>query len=350
MNEQSINFFRHLEDAVVKALEITDMSNPKRFFGCLMDIASVDPEISGAPEFSLLSCIGKPEFLSCFRMEEAEKAQRAAWQTERAEMGAKHTGNAEWIVQQTGEAAKTLTKDMNLMEVFAFSMVFVNASCRVQGLGQPFHIDIYQSEKKQETPVTIGQTFSFGSYPQTERGESRPIDWIVLRVEGKKALLISKYALDRKRYNEYFTDITWEKCTLRSWLNETFFDKAFLPEEQKRILTTTVSADRNPEYNTDPGKDTRDRVFLLSIQEAEELFASDEDRICKTTGYAARQGAWVDDRDFVRGAACWWWLRSPALLGSRAASVCDDGATFCRGNFVNDDIPAVRPALWINLE
>lgn len=53
------------------------------------------------------------------------------------------------------------------------------------------------------------------------------IEWMVLAVEGDEALLLSKYALDTQPYHDVEVDITWEKCTLRTWLNETFLAAAF---------------------------------------------------------------------------------------------------------------------------
>lgn len=41
--------------------------------------------------------------------------------------------------------------------------------------------------------------------------------------------------------------------------------RAFGTEEQMRIQNVIVSADNNPEYNTDPGRTTTDKVFLLNV-------------------------------------------------------------------------------------
>ena len=49
------------------------------------------------------------------------------------------------------------------------------------------------------------------------------------------------------------------------------------------IPTVTVSANKNPKYDTDPGNTAKDRVFLLSIVEAEKYFTSDEARKCIPT-------------------------------------------------------------------
>ena len=85
----------------------------------------------------------------------------------------------------------------------------------------------YDSEK-----FTIGNYVAFGTYPQTAAGTDKtPIEWLVLDRDGNKALIISRYGLDAQPYNTKCTDITWEKCTLRTWLNSTFMNKAFTSEE-----------------------------------------------------------------------------------------------------------------------
>ena len=99
-------------------------------------------------------------------------------------------------------------------------------------------------------------------------------------------MLISKYGLDAKPYNEKITGITWESCTLRKWLNNDFLNAAFSAEERAIISKTRVTADENPEYDTSPGNDTNDKIFLLSITEVNKYFSSDEARKCAPTDYA----------------------------------------------------------------
>ena len=201
--------------------------------------------------------------------------------------------------------------------------------------------------------VEVGDTLLFGAYEQdkdTSNGKE-DIEWIVLAKEENKVLIISKYALDGQPYNTADTLVTWETCSLREWLNETFINAAFSSKEQDRIIRTTVTADANPEYGTPAGNDTADKVFLLSIEEATQYFASDEARKCAPTDYAIEQGAWVSDYDTVGGrATCWWWLRSPGNFSSGAAIVSHDGSVYYGGNRVSNYGNAVRPALWIDLE
>ena len=210
----------------------------------------------------------------------------------------------------------------------------------------------------------IGDTITFGSYWQNSSLAKEPIEWNVLDVKNDKALVISKYALDCQPYNETYADATWETCTLRRWLNSDFLNTAFTSNEQDKIAITTVTADANPEYyDTNQGNDTKDKVFLLSIEQAKQYFdiskinqesaiiIDTKSRMCAATQHAIKQGIWVND--FIKTndkASCRWWLRSPGLKSNRATNVVHEGFIISFGNDVDDGTIGVRPALWISLE
>ena len=61
----------------------------------------------------------------------------------------------------------------------------------------------------------------------------------------------------------------------------------------------------NPRYGTSGGKDMEDRVFLLSLWEAEKYFEDDEDRRTFPTVYAIAQDVYVNSEL----GTVWWWLR-----------------------------------------
>lgn len=128
-------------------------------------------------------------------------------------------------------------------------------------------------------------------------------------------------------------------------MNDDFLNNAFSVEEQSKIVTTNVSADKNPEYSTYPGFATTDKVFLLSITEAEKYFSSVSARQCKPTKYAIANGASVN----YNNGNCWWWLRSPGSPQDDAPYVNRDGSVDYSGDRVNYVSDGVRPALWIDL-
>lgn len=192
--------------------------------------------------------------------------------------------------------------------------------------------------------AAVGDKITFGTYEQdndTSNG-AEDIEWLVLAKENNKILVISDKALDRQLYDN--ADVRWENCSLRKWLNDSFLNAAFSEEEKVLIQSTTVSADKNPEYSTDPGTATTDKVFLLSINEAEKYFNSDEARKCAPTAYAKARGALTS----VGDAKTWWWLRSPGRSQKYAAIVSIGGWVYYRGYGVNYDNVSVRPALWIS--
>ena len=194
----------------------------------------------------------------------------------------------------------------------------------------------------------VGNYVIFGNYPQTnDVNDNSPIEWLVLESDGETALLISRYALDCKPYNKN-KDTTWETCTLRGWLNDEFFNKAFSADEKKSILQSNVSADKNPEYSTNPGNATKDKVFLLSIVEANKYFKSDDARKCAPTDYAIQQGAHTSDIFKVEGRwACWWWLRSPGYNSYSVAYINNGGSIDY--NLVYFSSGAVRPCVRVRL-
>jgi hypothetical protein len=160
-------------------------------------------------------------------------------------------------------------------------------------------------------------------------------------VKNQKALLISKDVIATKPYNETNTEVSWETCTIRTWLNGEFYNSAFNGEQKAKILETTVSTPANSEYGTSGGNDTKDRVFLLSEPEAKQYFPTDESRKCDYPG---------DDED-----GNLWWLRTPGENAATVLRVELGGDFYLYGASVQGDDPkdtkfnGVRPAIWVDI-
>ncbi|MBR3740440.1 MAG: TIR domain-containing protein [Clostridia bacterium] len=206
---------------------------------------------------------------------------------------------------------------------------------------------------------SVGDYVTFGHYPQTREGnDSTPIEWLVLDRGLHKALLISRYALDAKPYNIDDKNTTWEKSTLRAWLNDTFMNKAFTEQEQTGILLTNVDNSISQGYWTTSNENhTQDRIFLLSYTEASKYmdFSHSGDGINSKsqvvpTAYALLEGASSsNDSKTANGAAVGrWWLRSPGRNQSIAMYVDYDGSFSSRS--VSNSSVCVRPALWIDID
>ena len=202
------------------------------------------------------------------------------------------------------------------------------------------------SQKKDNNPdYKIGETIEFGNYPQEEDGTEKPIEWIVMKKEGNQVLLLSKYVLDAKPYNEEVEEVTWETSDIRKWLNNEFYTTAFNKAEKAKIQTSLIKNEDNSEYGTSGGNDTEDKVFLLSEKEAETLFSNDKKRIAKATEYAEESGVYGNEEK-----AAWWWLRSPGHWSDGAAVVNRNGWVYRDGDYVSSSVDGVRPALHLNLQ
>ena len=177
--------------------------------------------------------------------------------------------------------------------------------------------------------------------------------WRVLRREGGKVLLITEKVIEVRVYHPEGKVITWEDCDFRRWLNEEFVKEAFTDEERERIACVTNQNPDNMRYRTAGGRPTEDRVFALSIDEAEAYVGTEEDRTAVLTDYAYRVLKETNNLAYTRrtkrGVRGWWWLRSPGSRSDRAARVRPDGSVDGNGPHVYDGLVGVRPALWLNL-
>ncbi len=266
--------------------------------------------------------------------------------------------------------------------------------------------------------VTTWSCVYFGNYFQSNENTKEPIKWRVLSVNGDDAFLLADQNLDWQQYNvteannipiptgvpaaeesgstdpaaadnpgtivspgAIKPEITWETCTLRSWLNgygsgsnvngidyssDNFLDQAFSPEEQKAILPAVVVNDGNPYYQENIGTaeapeyvnmgkrdDTADLVYLLSMKEAAAFrygFAMDfkqgnDARVALNTAHVMERNVAMNSA----GMADCWWLRTSGISLDQAAYVGLGGYGYENGYVVDYHYCAVRPALHLDL-
>ena len=225
------------------------------------------------------------------------------------------------------------------------------------------------TEEVSDDEIRVGKHITFGSYEQdgdTSNG-AEPISWEVLVIENDRALIVSDHCLDCQPYNDEAANITWESCTLRSWLNEEFYAEAFQESEKECIILSTQYNNANSVFGTYCGNETEDYVFLLSLDEVMEYYGISEEElhnngvtsahselIVSPTQYAVDQGVEIDENDInAEGeAGCGWWLRSLGDFSSvkRAAVIYSSGVVSFWGFGIPASKVGVRPAMWISLE
>ncbi len=232
-----------------------------------------------------------------------------------------------------------------------------------------------------------GEYVIFGSYEQDGNVNNgpEPIEWEVLDEGNGKMLLISRYILDWQPYNTDKTAVTWENCTLRSWLNNDFYNTAFSTDEQSRIITADLPNPDNTYWDISGGNNTQDKLFLLSIDEIRNYYSFNswyedtqsgycQSLLTEGTAYAKDNGLFTNtvDEDMyygseneddtnrgldyegfstdVIGKNCgYWWLRSPGYLSNPGCIVGVTGyvswSYFSYETYY--EYAGVRPAMYI---
>lgn len=252
-----------------------------------------------------------------------------------------------------------------------------------------------------DAPKALGKwdLFPFGNYYQTEAEKKEPVSWRILAIRNNRVLVISDKVLDARPFasidpdfdgeyqqrngkldldawvkdhpsrrnaivKKYKTPQTWDISDIRPWLNGVFFRELFTSEEQRLILNTELEPVENPLDRSQRTKRTKDKLFLLSLEEIGLYFAKEGAALeCKTSGssrsyylsgshyyysaptqYAVKQGA--HQSTITKNAT--YWLRTPgkspfqALFVESYKRVCGClGMTICAKE-------GVRPAMWLD--
>lgn len=196
----------------------------------------------------------------------------------------------------------------------------------------------------------VGDTVMFGQYEQDGNLDngSEPIAWQVLDVQGGKALLMSRYALDCLPFHDEKTDAAWNQSALNAWL-QADFHAAFTDAEWAAIAPVTLAdtaADGNPEWQNTDAEPAETHVFLLSYAQVMQYLPEQEQRKVSGTEYARSRGAKFLGFTTIGIGETDWWLRSP---GKESYDACFLDVRGAVGTKCVTEKLGVRPALWMDL-
>lgn len=195
---------------------------------------------------------------------------------------------------------------------------------------------------------TVGGVVKFGAYEQDNNPDNgpEPIEWIVLnKYDDGRYLLLSVYGLDQIDYDTK-DKVTSTDSYIYKWLNNDFFNKAFIQEEQAFIKNYQYSV----VSNSKPVVLTDTKVALLSPEQIQQYLKSDSARTGKATAYAKARGAQVE------GGNCWYWLQPSAdtgklaLFDTHAACVNYDGSITEKISITKSTGGSVRPIICVKFQ
>lgn len=157
--------------------------------------------------------------------------------------------------------------------------------------------------------IRVGGKVELGRYEQDgdTRNGPEPIEWDVVESFEDGYLLVSRYILDGMPWDDgsgngstldLKTEITYEQCSMRRWIRDSFAAEAFTDEELSLIIPVSVKGDdilaqKNNQYATD-------YAFILREDEVEDYWGdaapdkANASLVCAPTEYAAWSGLAVE--------------------------------------------------------
>ncbi|MDR1336232.1 MAG: Ig domain-containing protein [Tannerella sp.] len=181
----------------------------------------------------------------------------------------------------------------------------------------------------------------------------QPVKWNVMAIDAQGILLVAAENLDVQPYHNSTGSVSWDASSLKAWLKSNFLEgntatpsptDYFSGVERSAVVASSVP---NPTVGPADGDGvtTTDKVFLLSADEVEALFATNSER----EGYNSVYAASYENTSDPHISPDTWWTRthSTSLFPGYATYVEEDGAVE-RDGLKNTTPVAVRPALRLS--
>ncbi len=196
--------------------------------------------------------------------------------------------------------------------------------------------------EEQLSVLDVGSYVVFGVFEQNPDSDGiERLEWIIAEKNGNEVLLISKYAIEAVPFA--LSKTSWKGSVARQWLNNGFINGSFRTAERLKIREKSITTIYSDAEGKESFEITQDKVFLLSSNEVNRYFASDDERMALATPYLRTKEAHVN----LDNGMAHYWLRTPAPNGdimyvNGSGTVNESGKTF-------EKIMAVRPAMWISV-
>ena len=190
----------------------------------------------------------------------------------------------------------------------------------------------------------IGDTVVYGHYEQDESKEGyESLKWVIAEKKEDKVLIVCENVIEAKAFSTaQQTIFRWSTSELRTWLNTTFITSAFYKQDLDNFCPSDIKtnfklADGTPDYDSS----SNDIVFILSEEEANTYFSTNDERCAYATPYLKTKTTHINEGN--NGAR--YWLRTPTadggikyVNGSGGISIFEKSA---------DTEFGVCPAMWI---
>ena len=240
------------------------------------------------------------------------------------------------IYEEKSDAAYSVNfnADFSITGVYALVMgvrpaMYINKNADVK----------WTIDNKMDNEIKYRKLTVIGKYEQDNDPSNGPEDmnWIILDESDDALLLIAESPIDAMKYYCSEENTTWETSDVRKWLNseEGFYGIAFSDEEKARILSAEISTKKSI-YGADGGRDTVDKVWILSEEETRH-YLMDGAFLAQPTKYA---------RSKCTSSVIRIWCRDPGLNQTTFQTAYNDGSIYHEGWSVFQDA-YVRPVIRV---
>ena len=237
------------------------------------------------------------------------------------------------------------------------------------------------TEYKTTTSVDELETITFGRYNQKkdEYGiyNKEAVEWILVYRDDRNALLMSKYILDCKPFNNERpkldgesmlitgSDVSymasdWKRSTLRKWMNDYMYNEMFDASEKE--LISTAYLDNKFLYDTGnyiwKGNNTEDNLFILNEEELYHFFGKNnrEDEKSKLkatrgTDYAVKMKklSTYSGSEWYKGNGDYW-IRPKEKISDDDLAVIKSSGIYNRKISIEATHYGIRPCVFIKLK
>lgn len=206
---------------------------------------------------------------------------------------------------------------MEVSAVFA-CVVALLAAAFIVGLVKGFFGDFLQNKKfekknivakevskapeeeilKSLKDIKAGDTVTFGKYR-----------WIAAQTEEDRVMLVTDRVIMKKNLHKTDETVTWEKCSLRKYLNGSFLNNSFGEGEKNLIMSSKIQNCEMSGKAVTELPETADKIFLWRYDEVNKYIKTakcptpeDGDSKCWTR---TTDGMWAFTYSCVHGTGSW---------------------------------------------
>ena len=172
--------------------------------------------------------------------------------------------------------------------------------------------------------LSVGAHLFFGKYYQNNDTDKEPIEWIIAEINDNMAKLLSLKCLRCLPFVVESGECTWKDSTIRSYLNNIFYNEAFSSSEKNVICPQENLTGREDDESM--VERTEDLVYLVSKAEAEKWFFEAcaplaSDFVCFLTQYAYNENEYFNSLGLSVENYSLWWGRTSGKTGKTKLTI-----------------------------